>query len=230
MRLPSLPRLSMSERQGQALGILGGTFDPIHSGHLRLAEEALTALELAGILWVPAGQPYHRDAPHARAAHRLAMVHLAVAGHPGFAVDASEVLADTPSYSVPMLERLRKSQSPDRSLVLLLGVDAFLGLSTWHRWRDLFALAHIAVATRPGHALVAEAMPEALAAEFATRCCDDPATLAATPGGRILPFTITALDISATDIRAQFAAGRSPRYLLPEAVLDYIADNKLYAD
>jgi nicotinate-nucleotide adenylyltransferase len=158
------------------------------------------------------------------------MVHLAVAGHPGFAVDDSEVLGDTPSYSVPTLERLRSGVSRDRSLVLLLGVDAFLGLPSWYRWRELFDLAHLAVATRPGHALVVEALPEALAAEFAARRCDDPAALAEAPAGHILPFAITALDISATDIRAQFAAGRSPRYLLPEAVLDYIADNQLYAN
>jgi nicotinate-nucleotide adenylyltransferase len=219
----------MTEWRDQALGILGGTFDPIHSGHLRLAEEALTALDLAGVLWIPSGQPLHRDTPHARAAHRLAMVHLAVAGHPGFAVDDSEVLADAPSYTVPTLQRLRKSQPPDRAVVLLLGVDAFLGLTTWHRWPELFELAHIAVATRPGHDLVAELMPQALASEFAARCCDDPAALAASPGGHILPFAITALDISATNIRAQLAVGRSPRYLLPEAVLDYIAENQLYA-
>jgi nicotinate-nucleotide adenylyltransferase len=219
----------MSDRLGEALGLLGGTFDPIHAGHLRLAEEALTALNLAGVLWIPAGRPFHRDAPHAPAAHRLAMVHLAVAGHPGFAVDDSEMLDDAPSYTVPTLQRLRRSQPPDRSLVLLLGVDAFLGLTTWHRWLELFALAHIAVATRPGHALVAGAMPDALAREFTARLCTDPAVLAASPGGCVLPFAITALDISATNIRAQLAAGSSPRYLLPEAVLDYIAENKLYA-
>jgi nicotinate-nucleotide adenylyltransferase len=218
----------MTEWREQALGILGGTFDPIHSGHLRLAEEALTALDLAGVLWIPSGQPPHRDAPHAPATHRLTMVHLAVAGHPGFAVDDSEALADAPSYSVPTLQRLRKNQPPDRSLVLLLGVDAFLGLTTWHRWPELFDLAHIAVATRPGHVLVTDLMPQALAREFAARRCNDPAALAASPGGHILPFSITALDISATNIRAQLAAGQSPRYLLPEAVLDYIAENELY--
>jgi nicotinate-nucleotide adenylyltransferase len=219
----------MTEWCDQALGILGGTFDPIHCGHLRLAEEALTSLDLAGVLWIPSGQPLHRNAPHASAAHRLAMVHLAVADHPGFAVDDSEVLADAPSFTVPTLQRLRRSQPPDRSLVLLLGVDALLGLTSWYRWTELFELAHIAVATRPGHDLVTKLMPQALASEFVARRSDDAAALAASPGGRILPFAITALDISATNIRAQFAAGRSSRYLLPEAVLDYIAENKLYA-
>lgn len=211
------------------LGILGGTFDPVHWGHLRLAEEAREQLALAAVRWIPAGRPAHRSAPQTSAARRLEMVSLAIAGHPGFQLDDAEVRADAPSYSVPTLLRLRKELGEERSLVLLLGADAFLGLPGWHRWHELFGLAHIAVATRPGSPLDAENLPAALSGEYAVRQCHDPARLKSSPAGLILPFQITPLDISATRLRAMLAAGDSPRYLLPDAVLDYISCHTLYS-
>lgn len=209
------------------LGILGGTFDPIHHAHLRLAEEAREQLGLACVRLVPAGQPAHRGGPCASARQRLEMTARAAAGNPFLEVDAAEVLAEVPSYTVPSLERLRGTLGEARPLVLLLGADAFLGLTTWHRWEDLFALAHIGVANRPGHSLAPEAMPPALAAHWAQRagCAAD---LAATPAGRIVPFEITPLDISATAIRRLLSHTHSPRYLLPDTVLDYIALHHLY--
>ena len=217
-------------RQGSQgpLGILGGTFDPIHHGHLRLAEEAKERLALVGVVLIPAGLPPHRHPPQAVAAQRLAMVEQAVAANPSLQVDAAEIEAEGPSYTVLTLERLRHLHGPQRPLVLLLGADAFLGLTTWHRWQDLFSLAHIAIATRPSHVLEPEHMAPALATEFSTRLTRSTTSLAATPAGCVMPFGITPLDISATAIRAALSTGRSARYLLPDGVLDYISCHRLY--
>ena len=210
------------------VGIFGGTFDPVHYGHLRLAEEARTALSLAEVRWVPAGQPPHRPAPQASVEHRLAMLRLALAGNPAYSLDDSEALNAAPSYSVPTLERLRAQLGAQRPLVLLLGADAFLGLSSWHRWRELFGLAHLAVATRPGYVLEAGQMGPVLAGEFDARRNLAAVALSNAPAGCILPFPIAALDISATGLRAALRAGGSARYLLPDPVLDYIAGHQLY--
>jgi len=211
------------------VGVLGGTFDPVHFGHLRLAEEAREQLGLAGVRWIPAGQPPHRGTPRSAPHHRLEMVRLAIAGNSAFTLDASEALSAAPSYSVPTLTRLRESLGPRQPLLLLLGADAFLGLDTWHRWQELFALAHIGVATRPGSPLETARLPAALAAEFAQRRCTSPHALREAANGCILPFSITALDISATQLRKTLAAGGSARYLLPAPVLDYIDEYKLYS-
>lgn len=211
------------------LGILGGTFDPIHNGHLRLAEEARAQLGLGRIRLIPAGRPAHRGAPGATAAQRLAMVEIAAAGNPAIEIDAAEVLSNAPSYTVPTLERLRAELGDARSIVLLLGADAFAGLPSWHRWTALFELAHIAVATRPGHTLELAALPAALAEQCRKRE-GDAAALATQPHGGIARFPITALDISATAIRTLCARHESPRYLLPDGVVDYIAQHGLYLE
>jgi nicotinate-nucleotide adenylyltransferase len=227
----------MSELKEGVLGLFGGTFDPLHVAHLRLAIEAREALGLAEVCFIPAGSPALRDAPHCSAAHRLAMVERALAAVPGFSVDASEVLpaVDRPSYTVETLERQRRLHGEQRPLVLLLGADAFARLEAWHRWRELFELAHIAVATRPGHELKVMrsgtpgggAGATALDAEVAARQ-GTAADLAAAAAGRIVPFAITALEISATAIRRRLAAGLSARYLVPDAVLDYIDSHQIY--
>ena len=210
------------------LGLLGGTFDPIHHGHLRLAEEAWDGLGLDSVLLIPAGSPPHRNTPRTSAEHRLAMVQLAAEANDHLKVDAAEVRAEGPSYTVLSLERLRALHGPDQPLVLLVGADAFLGLATWHRWKDIFTLAHIAVATRPSHVLEVEHMAPALAEEFQQRLHRGASALQEAPAGYIVPFGITPLDISATAIRAALSTGRSPRYLLPEAVVDYIGRHQLY--
>jgi nicotinate-nucleotide adenylyltransferase len=210
------------------LGILGGTFDPIHFGHLRLAEEAREALGLARVRVIPAGRPPHRERPGTSAEDRLRMTAIALGDQAYFELDDAEVRADQPSYTVPTLERLRCELGAERPLVLLLGIDAFLGLASWHRWRDLFALAHIGVATRPGYVLDASAMDAGLAAEFRTRRQASPAALNTAPNGHIVPFEITPLAISATDVRERLAQGRSARFLLPAEVLDYIQTHHLY--
>lgn len=219
----------MSELGNGALGLFGGTFDPLHVAHLRLAIEAREALALAGVCLIPAGNPALREAPQCAAAHRLAMVERALADMPGFSVDAGEVLNATsrPSYTIETLERQRRLHGPQRPLVLLLGADAFARLEAWHRWRELFGLAHIAVATRPGHELTVGAGGSALDREFAARR-GEAADLPDAPAGRIVPFAITALEISATAIRRRLAQGLSVRHLVPDAVLDYIESHQIY--
>lgn len=207
-----------------AIGILGGTFDPIHSAHLALALTARDALALEKVLWIPAGQPRHRDAPLAPAADRLAMVRLAIAGQSAFEVDATEAQSDSPSYTVPTLQRLRRSLGATRPLVLLLGADAFLGLPSWHRWRELFGLAHLAVATRPGFTLAPAAMPAELADAFRHRQHGDPAAAA----GTIRTFPLVAGTVSATAARAMIKAGQDPGDWLPPGILDYIRNRHLY--
>ncbi len=209
------------------LGLFGGTFDPIHLGHLRLAETAREALGLERVRLIPAGQPPHRATPGASGNHRLAMARLATADNPAFEVDAAEVTAAQASFTILTLERLRAELGPERPLVLLLGVDAFLGLPTWRRWTELLDFAHLAVANRPGYSLDAAQMPTALA-DLVARCKAGPAALGAAPAGAIAPFEMTPLAISATDIRARAAAGLSLRYLLPPPVVDYISRHQLY--
>jgi nicotinate-nucleotide adenylyltransferase len=220
--------------QGKPLGIFGGTFDPIHLGHLRLAEEAADHLGLERVRWIPAGQPAHRaslnKSPQVSAAQRLEMVRLAIAGNLRFELDPAEAEMAGPCYTVPTLERLRQDSEcgAHRPLVLLLGADAFAGLAQWHRWETLFDLAHIAVAHRPGYPLDACTLPSRLAAIYGSRHTDSAAVLSDSPAGRIVGFAMTQLAISATRIRALLAAGRSARYLLPDAVIAYIRATQLY--
>ena len=220
------------EMTGRPVGVFGGTFDPVHFGHLRLAEEAADALGLSSVRWIPAGQPALREAPRVGARERLDMVRLAIDGNPRFTLDAAEVEAEQVSYTVPTLERLRQSGESGREqpLVLLVGADAFAGMTGWHRWECLFDLAHVAVAHRPGYALDAEHLPPALTGVFRRRFCADPAELAQSPAGRITPFAMTPLDISATRIRTLLSQRLSARYLLPDSVLAHICHHRFYTE
>lgn len=211
------------------LGILGGTFDPVHTAHLRLAEEATRQLGLAGVLWIPAGQPRHRATPAAAPEHRLAMVRAAIADRADYRSDETEVRSDAPSYTVPTLERLRREMGEERPLVLLMGADAFLGLTTWHRWRDLFRLAHIGVASRPSFELAAEAMAPELAAEWRVRR-GQAADLPGAPAGAIVGFPLSAGTVSSTEVRSRLHQGLAADELLPAPVLDYIRRHRLYSD
>jgi nicotinate-nucleotide adenylyltransferase len=214
------------------LGIFGGTFDPVHFGHLRLAEEATDLLGLSGVRWIPAGQPALRDTPRIGPRQRLDMVRLAIAGNPRFELDPAEVDTSAPSYTVPTLERLRRSDAcgADRPLVLLVGNDTFAGMVEWHRWEHLFELAHIAVAHRPGYSIDPERLPPELATVFHHRLREDPAQLASAPAGYLITLAMTPLDISATRIRSLLSKGASPRYLLPESVLAHIHEHRLYTE
>lgn len=215
---------------GKPIGILGGTFDPIHFGHLRLAEEMLEQADLQQIRFIPAGNPPHRGSPQVAAQQRSAMVQLAIAGQPAFVLDEREVMRDKPSYTVDTLRELRAELGAAQPLCLLMGGDAFLELHTWHEWEQLFELAHIVVGFRPGFTLeerIHGATAE-LQSHYRRRLCAT-AAMAQHPNGGVAELAIPKLEISATDIRCRVAEGRSIRYLLPDAVADYIHQHHLYA-
>jgi nicotinate-nucleotide adenylyltransferase len=187
----------------------------------------MSQLRLGGILWIPAGRPRHRAPPVAGAEQRLAMVRLAIVGHPEYQVDDTEAGSAEPSYTVPTLERVRRVVGEKRPLVLLMGADAFLGLASWHRWRELFVLAHVAVVSRPTFILAAEAMNDALADEFRHRNTQFTA-LASAPAGAIVTYTMEAGTVSSTEVRARLRENRPVEELLPATVLDYIHCHRLY--
>lgn len=197
------------------LAIFGGTFDPVHIGHLTVAWEAAELLD-AEVRLMPANVPPHRPAPLASAAERVAMLRAALAGQSRLTLDARELEREGPSYTIDTLRELRAEQG-DRPLVLLLGADAFAGLPGWHRWRELFGFAHVGVLSRPG---VEATLPDVLEEEVADRLVDDALALRATPCGKLLELAVTPLEISATRIRELLAAGRDPRYLLPAGLFD----------
>ena len=207
------------------VGLVGGTFDPIHFGHLRAAFEMTELLDLAQVLFIPAADPPHRGRPLADAATRLARVQAAVEDEESFVVDDRELRRPGPSYTVLTLEELR-SEYGDTPLVLLLGMDAFLGLPTWHRWQALLGLAHIAVAHRPGASLPSSGELGRLIERCRARDRDE---IAAAPAGRIFIHPGTQLDISSTDLREALRAGRDPRYLMPEPVRRMINATGIYA-
>jgi nicotinate-nucleotide adenylyltransferase len=212
------------------IGIFGGTFDPIHYGHLRLAEEIAEGAKLVEVNFVPSGTPPHRARPGADAQHRVAMARLAVADNQCFSVDDRETKRVGPGYTFDTLTELRQEYGRNRSIALLLGADAFLELATWHRWRELFSLAHIVVAYRPGFPIDSwqARMPEPLAHEYAARSMQQPLAVHLAPAGGIAAVSMTGLDISATFVRNALHAGSSVRYLLPDAVLAYIRSHGLY--
>lgn len=213
-----------------AVGLFGGTFDPVHYGHLRAAAEVRERLQLPELRLVPAGDPPHRGAPVATAVHRLAMLKLAVEEFPGMTVDAREVLRTGKSYTVTTLAELRE-ELPGHALLLIVGIDAFAGLPTWHRWREIFELAHIVVVTRPG-TTIDGALSQTLHETWRTRHVNDATALESAASGAILSMPITPQPISATTIRRALLQGSSGiaqvRGLLPAAVLAYIDRNQLY--
>ncbi len=207
------------------LGILGGTFDPVHHGHLRTALEVAEALETERVLLVPAGDPPHRAAPVADGATRLALLRAAIGDEPRLGVDDRELRRTVPSYTVLTLEEMRHERG-GQPLLLILGMDAFAGLAGWHRWMEIVGLAHIVVAHRPGWS-----PPDAGAVADLWRAhgTDDPSALSAAPAGRVLLLPTTQLDIAASRLREKLSAGRDPRYLMPEAVRRMIHETGAYA-
>ncbi|GJM08637.1 MAG: putative nicotinate-nucleotide adenylyltransferase [Lysobacteraceae bacterium] len=207
----------------KGIGVFGGTFDPVHIGHLRTALEVADELALSEVRMIPSAQPPHRHAAES-SRHRAQMLRLALEGQDRLRFDDHELLRSGPSYMVDTLGELR-AQAPDRALVLILGVDAFAGLPSWKSWMELFELAHIAVMTRPGHP---PDYPGVLMAEIARREVSEINELADHDCGRIAMVSVTQLPISSTGIRQLIHAGRDPRFLLPAAVLDYIRSQRLY--
>ena len=197
------------------IGILGGTFDPVHLGHLRTALDVFEALDLAELRLIPLGQAVHREPPAFPPGQRLAMLRAAIEGQPGFVVDERELAADRPSYTLDTLESLREELGGEMPFCLLMGRDAFAAFHTWKNPEHILQLAHLVVMERPGEPLYLE---EALDNLVGGRITAESGDLRRVPGGRILFQPVTQLDISATDIRRRLAEGRSVRYLVPEAV------------
>ena len=206
------------------IGIYGGTFDPVHFGHLRPALEVQQALGLKEVRFIPAGQPPHRDIPQASAAQRLAMLRTAIDDQPGFTVDERELHRPGPSYMVDTLASLR-SEVGTEPLCLILGYDAFLGLPGWHQWQRLNELAHLVVTQRPGwdHDDL-DAELQDLVEQHAMTAVQ----LAQVPAGGVTFVEVTQLDISASRIRQLLRSGQDIRYLLPEAVYAMIREQNLY--
>jgi len=206
------------------VGLFGGTFDPIHFGHLRAAFELTELLDLERVLFIPAADPPHRGRPLADAQSRLAMVLAAVEDEESFAVDDRELRRPGPSYTVLTLEELRRERG-DTPLVLMLGMDAFLGLPTWHRWDEILDFAHMVVAHRPGWQAPGDGELGELLARRRTGSARD---LHEQPHGRVHVHAVTQLEIASTEIRRLVADGYDPRYLMPDAVREAIRESSCY--
>ena len=216
----------------QLIGLLGGTFNPIHNGHLRLAQELADALNFSEVRFIPSANPPHKALPEVSAQHRAAMVQLAIAANPLFKLDTRELdrreLNSTgASYTVDTLISLQEELGGGVALCLIMGSDAFSKLNTWHRWQALLDYCHIILVQRPTSATQPQLADE-LSVLLHDHYTENVSDLASENAGYIHMQKITALDITATNIRAQLGAGYSPRYLMPDSVLDYIKHNKLY--
>ena len=220
---PSAP-VTVSEPAPRRIGVLGGTFDPVHVGHLRGALEVAETLALDELRLTPSARPPHRDKPQVSAKDRLAMVECAVAGVAPLVVDARELQRDKPSYTIDTLELMRAELAVSDQVFLLLGWDAFCGLPTWHRWEELLQHCHILVLQRPD---ADSEPPDALRNLLAARSVSDPLALKG-PSGQIAFVWQTPLAVSATQIRQLLASGKSVRFLVPDAVLAYIDAHGLY--
>ena len=217
--------MSAASAPSAPVGVLGGTFDPVHYGHLRSALELVERLQLQQLRLMPCAVPPHRDTPACSATHRAAMVELAVAGEPRLACDNRELRRQGVSYTVDSLAELRRELGAERSLCLVMGCDAVLAITGWHRWQELLDWAHVVVISRPGWELPEDGPVTDWLREHQLSV---PEQLRQRARGGVLIEELRPLAISSTEIRSLMAAGRSPRYLLPEAVLDYIQSHDLY--
>lgn len=207
--------------------VYGGTFDPIHNGHLRVAIELRERLGVPRVHLMPCHIPPHRDFPGGSSQDRLDLLSLALADEPGLAVDSRELDRGGSSYSADTLRQLRRELGPDEPLVMVLGTDSFAGFDRWQEWQSIPELAHIVLVSRPGAGLAPGSEPSRLLAE---RRVSDASALASAPAGAILELAPPLLDISATGIRERLQQGRSIRYLVPDAVLAEIHHRGLYSD
>ena len=210
----------------RVIGLLGGTFNPIHVGHLRLAEELSIALNFDEVRFIPSANPPHKTAPTVSADHRAQMATLAIENNPKFQLDTQELARNGASYTIDTLKSLRKDLGENTSLCLIMGSDAFVKLDTWHEWEKLIDYCHIVLVQRPQPNISAlNATLEAFLTEHYTDNNDD---LLNNMAGFITMQAITALDISSTNIRTDLYIQKSARYLVPDNVLNYIAQHQLY--
>ncbi len=206
------------------IGIFGGTFDPIHIGHLRMALELKQQLGLDEMRLLPAHRPPHRDAPQVSSAQRAEMLRIALRDCPDLQLDERELQREKPSYTYDTLNELRAELGNDVSLVLCMGEDAFAGLPNWYCWQELIGLAHLVVIARPGWAI-----PElGEARDLLVKHQRDVKSLDHEPAGSIVLLSPRLLPISATEIRTQIKAGNSAQFLVPDAVWNYIRTHNLY--
>lgn len=211
-----------------AIGILGGTFNPIHFGHLRMAQELADALKLAQVRFIPAANPPHKDMPTISAQQRAEMVQLAIADNHRFVLDKRELLRTGASYSIDTLQSLRDELGATASITLFMGSDAFSKFDTWHRWQEIIQLCHIALVQRPqlrGHDT---ALSKTLETFLHNHYSENPDDIHELPAGIVTMRQVTALDISSTALRQALKSKNSVRYLMPGNVIDYIQSNQLY--
>ena len=206
------------------IGIFGGTFDPVHFGHLRAALEARELLGLEDFRLLPAGTPPHREGTMASSQDRLNMLKLAVAAYPEFRVDDREVRREGRSFMADTLVEIR-AEAGKTPVLLIIGQDAANELDSWHDWRSLFGLAHIVIMRRPG---ARPAWKGELRDRMENGLVKQAGSLHNSPSGAVLPLQITQLAISSTDIRERMRAGLSARFLMPDSVIDYIEQQQLY--
>lgn len=207
------------------VAILGGTFDPVHYGHLRVGWEVAEQLD-CHVHLMPSATPPHRAEPGASAQDRAAMLAMALAGQERLVLDRRELDRPGYSYSVDTLRQLRQELGPDRPLVFVMGADAFRALPEWHRWQELTGLAHLVAMTRPRQRL--DKLDPRLHKAMVGRWTGLTERLHNEPCGRVMVVRVTPLAISSSLIRAALAAGRSPRFLLPQPVLEHIQARGLY--
>jgi len=211
----------------KTIGLLGGTFNPIHFGHLRMAQELADSLSLSSVKFIPSANPPHKPPPQVSAEHRSAMVQLAITGNSQFQFDGRELSRAGASYTVETLESLRDEFGDSAGLILIMGSDAFTKFNTWHRWQEIIKLCHIALVQRP-----ASTNKEPLTKELETflhnHYTEHAEDLHESSAGLITMQAITPLEISSTAIRQALQLKHSARYLMPENVLDYIAAKHLY--
>ena len=209
----------------RCIGVFGGTFDPVHYGHLRTAYELRFKLGFDEVRFVPCAHPPHRDAPITASAIRLRMLETAIGAEPGFVVDERELERAGPSYTVDTLKSMR-AELPGTPLCLLLGMDAFLELPTWHEWQRLLDLGHIVVAHRPGWQAPYEGTLGKLIQKHRTAAAHE---LHAAAAGRIHIEPVTQLEVSSTELKRSIRAGLEPKYLLPDSVWRIIVETRCYA-
>jgi nicotinate-nucleotide adenylyltransferase len=213
-----------------AIGLFGGTFDPVHFGHLRLATELAEGFRLERVIFIPAGLPYHRGrAAHANNDQRLTMLKLATQRDARFDVDDREIKRTGNTYTYDTLAEIRHERGPDTPIVFLAGTDTFATIDTWHRWTELFDLAHFGIAVRADDAQWFSRGPGTFPREAWPRITLNPRELAGAPAGKIMTFSMTPLSISSTAIRALTGEGASIRYLTPDPVVEYIRSHNLYS-
>ena len=215
----------------KAIGILGGTFNPVHFGHLRMAQELANTLNFDEIRFIPAAKPPHKNTPSISTEHRAAMLRLAIADNPIFKFDGRELQRDGVSYSIDTLENLRDELGTQASITLLMGSDAFTKFDTWHRWQEIIQLCHIAIVQRlqvQKPPLENTTLSKALETFLHNHYSEHSDDLHTSPAGVITMRQITALDISSTVIREAIEQDYSARYLTPDSVLEYIQTHQLY--